>query len=438
MKTNQIFYLIILLALTINCNSKKKQINQFSSFSDTLIIKTIRQKGTDIFSAGAGKLYFLDTSEYYKYPVIFPENITNIKVAYKIIDFKKFDYEAFHNNDIRNDTLFMHNSICFLSGQKGNDSIFIVDENNNKDFRDDSVRLFPRMDWYDTLSLIKCKYLINDGVKFINDSSWLNIGTINNELWEFVSHHLEAKFKINDDTFQIRLVDGQFGFSFDEPKLTLVSHDGTKKDTLPVSKQIKKDEYLKLNNTFYRFDTISYDGKYVTLIKEGNNKSKTWTKIDTLEPDIKINEREELKTYELQGTKAPDWKLKEIYGDSISLSDIEQKVILMQFTGIGCAPCHASIPFLKKLADNYKNKNFELVSIETWSNNITDIERYKDINEMNYRFLVSKKEIKDKYKIEGVPTFFILDEKRMIKKVIIGYQKGDTDKEIINLIEAML
>ena len=57
---------------------------------------------------------------------------------------------------------------------------------------------------------------------------------------------------------------------------------------------------------------------------------------------------------------------------------------------------------------------------------------------MNYRFLVSKNQIKDKYKIQGVPSFFILDEKRIVKKVIVGYQMGDTDKELRKIIDDML
>ncbi|MBC7124786.1 MAG: TlpA family protein disulfide reductase [Bacteroidales bacterium] len=165
-----------------------------------------------------------------------------------------------------------------------------------------------------------------------------------------------------------------------------------------------------------------------------------FSSIQQIPPDFKIKGREigKPKSYELEGTKAPEWKLKEICGDSIALSELKQKVILIQFTGIGCGPCHASIPFLKKMADDYKDKSFELVCIESWSDNIAGIERYKVKNELNYRFLVSKKEITDKYKIQGVPTFFILDDKRVIIKVIVGYKKEETDKEIIKIISDIL
>jgi len=111
---------------------------------------------------------------------------------------------------------------------------------------------------------------------------------------------------------------------------------------------------------------------------------------------------------------------------------------LLQFTGIGCGPCHASIPFLKALAEDYKDKDFELLCIETWSKNISGIERYKAKNELNYPFLVGNTNLKENYKIQGVPAFFILDENRIIKKVNVGYKKGETEKTIIESIDALL
>jgi len=155
---------------------------------------------------------------------------------------------------------------------------------------------------------------------------------------------------------------------------------------------------------------------------------------------FKIRGRENTKvtTGELEGQLASDWILKEIDGDSIALKDLKGKVVLLQFTGIGCGPCHASIPFLKTLAEDYKDKDFELLCIETWSKNISGIERYKAKNELNYPFLVGNTNLKENYKIQGVPAFFILDENRIIKKVNVGYKKGETEKTIIESIDALL
>jgi hypothetical protein len=50
-------------------------------------------KGYGMFSAGAGQINFKDTTESYEYPVIFPNNITEIKLALKHIDIKPFQFQ---------------------------------------------------------------------------------------------------------------------------------------------------------------------------------------------------------------------------------------------------------------------------------------------------------------------------------------------------------
>lgn len=141
---------------------------------------------------------------------------------------------------------------------------------------------------------------------------------------------------------------------------------------------------------------------------------------------------------ELEGQAAPVWNLKETNGDSISLNDLKSKILLLQFTGIGCGPCHASLPFLEQLLIDLKNEDFELLSIETWSNNLSGIQRYKELNGLKYKFLLANKEVKTEYKVSSVPSFFILDEKHIIRKVIFGYEKGVTDKMIRTTINQLL
>ena len=140
----------------------------------------------------------------------------------------------------------------------------------------------------------------------------------------------------------------------------------------------------------------------------------------------------------MAGEKAPDWILKDIDNKEVKLSDLNSKVLLIQFTGIGCGPCHQSIPFLKQLVDDYEGKDFELISIETWSKNIDVFKRYKQNNGFNFKFLKSTVEVSKSYQVSSVPIFFILDEDRMIRKVINGYSRKNTDNEIIESIEKIL
>jgi thiol-disulfide isomerase/thioredoxin len=141
---------------------------------------------------------------------------------------------------------------------------------------------------------------------------------------------------------------------------------------------------------------------------------------------------------DMVGKKAPDWILRDIDIQDIKLSDLKSSVLLIQFTGIGCGPCHKSIPFLNQLADEYKDKDFELLSIETWSNNMTGIKRYVENNGINFKFLNSTDEVNKSYQISSVPTFFIIDKDRVIRRAITGYSKEKTDKEIRDAIDEFL
>lgn len=141
---------------------------------------------------------------------------------------------------------------------------------------------------------------------------------------------------------------------------------------------------------------------------------------------------------DLSGKAAPDWTLKDFNGNTVSLKGLKSKVLLIQFTGIGCGPCHASIPFLKQLVTDNKSKSFELVSIETWSRNIDGIKRYYINNNLNYKFLISNEEVSNYYQVRGVPAFYVLDEKRVIRRIIQGYEKETTDKEIRDIINDLI
>ena len=141
---------------------------------------------------------------------------------------------------------------------------------------------------------------------------------------------------------------------------------------------------------------------------------------------------------DLVGKKAPGWTLNDMNEQAISLSNLKSKVLLINFTGIGCGPCYASIPFLRELKGSFKSEDFDLISIESWVRKPHSLRIYADKNKINYSFLSSNDEILNHYQTgRAAPYFFILDEKRIIRKVIFGY--GDrTPEEIRTVINELL
>ncbi len=139
----------------------------------------------------------------------------------------------------------------------------------------------------------------------------------------------------------------------------------------------------------------------------------------------------------LEGTVATDWVLTDSDNKVVRLSDLKSKILVVQFTGIGCGACQAAIPFLKQLVNEYQDKDFEFVSLESWGSKVEALKKYKDYHGLNYKFFKSPKDITAKYNVGAVPVIFILDENRIIKKVIRGYS-GSVDKQIRDAINELI
>ena len=145
------------------------------------------------------------------------------------------------------------------------------------------------------------------------------------------------------------------------------------------------------------------------------------------------------KVYALQDKPAPEWTLTDIHDNPVSLAAIKSKVVLLNFTGIGCGPCQLAIPFLKELKAKYSPEDLELIAIESWSGKTASRKGYAEKKELNYQFLGATEEVLKEYKTgRAAPWFFLLDENHIVRKVFYGYSEERTSKEIKEAIETML
>jgi len=153
---------------------------------------------------------------------------------------------------------------------------------------------------------------------------------------------------------------------------------------------------------------------------------------------VMLVESEQANEKNLEGVVAPEWKLKDTDNNEIALDDLKSKVIIIQFTGIGCGPCYQSIPYLIKIKNQFKSEELEIISIETWNTNISVIKKHISSNSINYKYLICSSEVKLKYGIQSVPRFYILDEKRVVRKIISGFDKERTFVELQEAIDQIL
>lgn len=143
--------------------------------------------------------------------------------------------------------------------------------------------------------------------------------------------------------------------------------------------------------------------------------------------------------FKLVDKPAPDWTAVNMQGDSVSLSSLKGKVMLLNLTGIGCGVCQLAIPFLNELDKRFDKDKFQLVAIDSWGKPLVNVRNYISRHQIGYTFLSGNEQVVIDYKTGGfVPFFFLLDENLVIRKIIKGYAKGTTEKKIIDAIEELL
>lgn len=143
---------------------------------------------------------------------------------------------------------------------------------------------------------------------------------------------------------------------------------------------------------------------------------------------------------DLSGQTAPDLKLTDLTDNSLSISDYRGKVVLLEFTSVGCGPCHLAIPELVKLRNDFDKSKFEILSIEAYIfNNKKDIFRKYVVNSgINYPFFIGNLKTTESYKVPGVPYFLIIDKGGIIRESVIGFDKDSTMVKLRNSIKALI
>jgi cytochrome c biogenesis protein CcmG/thiol:disulfide interchange protein DsbE len=136
------------------------------------------------------------------------------------------------------------------------------------------------------------------------------------------------------------------------------------------------------------------------------------------------------------GPTAPDFSLKDLSGQTVTLEQYRGKVVLLDFWATWCPPCRMTIPMLIKLQDKYRDDGLVILGISIDDpQQITDkdLRYFIKINKINYPVLrYNQKVMKDYFEGErvSIPTMFVVDRNGKIRDMIVGYAPDPLKKSL--------
>lgn len=117
---------------------------------------------------------------------------------------------------------------------------------------------------------------------------------------------------------------------------------------------------------------------------------------------------------------APDFKLQDLEGKTVRLSDFKGKPVVLDFWATWCQPCRDSMPGMAKLHKEYADKGLVILSISLDGGAVEDVRDFRKEYGMTYTVLMGTEEAAAEYSVRTIPMMVVIDKSGKIRKRYVG------------------
>jgi peroxiredoxin len=117
------------------------------------------------------------------------------------------------------------------------------------------------------------------------------------------------------------------------------------------------------------------------------------------------------------GAPVPAYKAVSLAGDSVSLSGVRGKVVLLNVWATWCHPCRAEIPELRAVHERYKARGLELIGVSVDGDGSDgEIRQFLTDFQMSYPIWRDPDErVLAQFLVVGVPATFLIDRNGILQ-----------------------
>ena len=133
------------------------------------------------------------------------------------------------------------------------------------------------------------------------------------------------------------------------------------------------------------------------------------------------------------GAQAPDFSLPTIDGDTITLSDLRGKPVVLTFWYTGCGWCKYQMPFFQTAYEEM-GQEIKIIAIDIGESNSL-IQQFAESNGYTFTFALDYDgSVMYAYNVEGTPNTFLIDASGVIREIKRGAYYPD-GSELMQALE---
>lgn len=132
------------------------------------------------------------------------------------------------------------------------------------------------------------------------------------------------------------------------------------------------------------------------------------------------------------GDVAPDFKLENLEGDLIQLSDYRGQGVFLNFWATYCKPCEEEMPYMQNQYEYFKDKGVTILAVDVGESILT-VKPYIERKGLTFPVLLDRGEaVLDAYGVGSIPVTYLIDKDGI---VIDRIPSGMTEEQIHNYMK---
>jgi peroxiredoxin len=216
--------------------------------------------------------------------------------------------------------------------------------------------------------------------------------------------------------------------------------------TAQIFQEEARPEYFEIEGTIWqklglyeRSEKAWLEASRLGSKEAGNSLKEIYRKRNGSTEGFETYLSQALKTQKHAGSEdkepAPDFDVKNLEGESLKLSALKGKAVVLNFWFVGCAPCRVEMPGLNTLTEEFKDE--DVVFIAFALDNAEALENFLKEKEFTYQIVPDAGKIAALYGVKVFPTHVLINKMGEIEFTLTGGSE-DRHEQLRPLIKTLL